>query len=106
MRRGSATLTARACAPRLHARNPHRIRETEMFVPRDVDEHSQIMLGGQIQEPFRRNVIDPDEVGPQVANLSEVLRGLFGRGEWLARRVWSEGSVSHAFNVIFLFADP
>ena len=59
------------------------------------------MLGGQIQEPARRDVINPQEVGAQFADLKEITRRLFGRGKEFLTRTRRERPIGNAFDVKF-----
>ena len=85
-----------------------RIQETKLLVPRNINQHLQPVLGRQVEKPFLRNVIDPNEVGAQLSDLGEVTGGLLRGGESrpLGSRVWRERPVRHAFDVEFLFAQP
>jgi hypothetical protein len=39
-----------------------RLEETAMLLPWNIHEHFHPVLLGQVEEPTRRHVIDPDEV--------------------------------------------
>ena len=83
-----------------------RVQETEVLVPRNVDEHLEFVLGGQVEKPLGRDVIDADEVGPEFADLGKVRRRLFRRGKRLARGIRRKRTVRHALDVELLFAEP
>ena len=83
-----------------------RVQEAEMLVPGDVNQHLELVLAGQVEKPLGRDVINPDEVGPQLADLRKVARRLLRRGKRLARRIRRERTVRHALDVEFLFAEP
>ena len=82
-----------------------RVQETEMLVPGNVNEHLQLVLAGQVEKPLGRDVVNPDEVGPQFADLGKVPASLLRRGKRLAGRIRREGAVSHALGIEFLFAE-
>jgi hypothetical protein len=81
-----------------------RVKEAEMLVPRNVDEDLELVLGGQIEKPLGWDVINADDVGPKLADLSEVRHGLFRRGERLAGGIRRKGTVRHALGVELYFA--
>ncbi len=83
-----------------------RVEETEMLVPGNVDEHLQLVLGGQVEKPLGGDVIDADEVRPEFADLGKVAGGLFRRGERLAGGIRREWAIRQALGVEFLFAEP
>jgi len=77
-----------------------------MLVPRNVDQHLELVLGGQVEKPFGRDVVNPDEVGPELLDLGEIARRLLRRGKRLAGRIRRERSVRDALGVELLFAEP
>jgi len=42
-----------------------RIQKTDMLIPGHVNEHLQLIVGGQIKQPFLRHGVSPDEIGAQ-----------------------------------------
>src|SRR6266576_249754 len=82
------------------------IQKAKVLVPGNVDEDPQAILGGEVQKPFAGHMVNPDQVGSERANLSEIPRRLLWRRKWLARRVRRERAISEAFDVKFCFAYP
>ena len=72
-----------------------RIQEAQVPVPRDVEQEAQVVLVGQVEEPPRRNVVDPQQVGPERADPLEISKGGFRGGEGDAVRPWRERTVGH-----------
>jgi len=72
-----------------------------MLVPRNIHQHLELVGRGQVEEPPGRDVVNPDEIGPQVADLRKVPAGLLRRGE--RQR---EGAVGQAPNKEALRAEP
>src|SRR5437868_3724016 len=78
-----------------------RLEEAQMFVPGNIDQQIQLMLGRQIHEPSRRRRIDPDQVRSKSFDLRKIGRGLFRRSEWLSGGIRRERPISNAFDVEF-----
>ena len=77
-----------------------------MPIPGNVDKDFEILRDGEVEKPFRGNVINADDVRAEFANLSEVSGRLLGRCEQLAGSIGSEWPISNAPGVKFLFAEP
>lgn len=77
-----------------------------MPVPWNVDENFEILRGGEVEKPFRWNLINADDIRAEFADLGEVSGSLLGRGKQLAGSIGSEWPVSNALGVKFLFAEP
>ncbi len=79
-------------------------QELDMFRPGQRDENAHARRRATIQEPERRDVIDPDDVQSRFPHLREVALHLCGRAEVMPFRVRSEGPVGYALNEEFLVA--
>ena len=83
-----------------------RIEETKMAVPGNIDEDLEILQGCEIEKPFRRDLVNADEISAELANLGEVGGSSLGRREQLPGGVGGKGAVTNAFDAKFLFAEP
>src|SRR5205823_2076902 len=54
-----------------------RIEESKMLAPGNIDQQMQLVLGGKVEKPFRRRMIDAEQVGAELADLLEIRGGLF-----------------------------
>ncbi len=59
------------------------------------------MILRQIEQPARRNVINPQAVGPQLAHLLEIFFDLIPRGERHPHPIGRKRAVSHPFDIEF-----
>jgi hypothetical protein len=83
----------------------HRVvEEDEVLVPRDVDQHQQIVLRGEIEKPARRDVIDAEEIGAEFPDEREIGSGLFEGGEGLSIFSGSKRAIGDALEIKFLSA--
>ena len=61
---------------------------------------------GQVEKPLGRDVVNPDEVGPEFADLRKVPGGLLRRSERLAGCIRRKRTIRQALGVEFPFAEP
>jgi hypothetical protein len=83
-----------------------RLEETEVLGPGNVDEEPEIELGGKVQQPAGRDVIDPEDVRANLADELEIATALLSGGERFPIRVGAERAVGKAFGVKLFLAEP
>ena len=54
-----------------------RIQEAKLFVPRDINENFEIMLGGEIEEPLAGHMINTNQVRLELADFLKISLRLF-----------------------------
>ena len=99
-------------AIRGHRRSNHRddlmprlpAQELDMFRPGQRDENAHSRRRATIQEPERRDVIDPDDVQSDFAHLREIALHLIARAEVMPFRVRFERPVGDALDEKFSVA--
>src|SRR5260221_5072078 len=72
-----------------------------MLRPRNIDQNSKLITGGQVKKPDGGHIVNPEEVGAEFLDLLKVARGLFRRGEHFILRIGSKWTVGDAFGVEF-----
>jgi hypothetical protein len=55
---------------------PRGIQNAKVFVPGNINEDFEMMLGGKIEKPSLRHVVDPQSIGTQQRDLRKILFGL------------------------------
>jgi len=73
------------------------VEKAEVLRPRNIDQHLEFMFGGQLQKPWRRNIINTDEIDAQSADLFEVTSRLLAARKSFTVVIRSERTVCHAF---------
>src|SRR5439155_1755129 len=76
-----------------------------VFVPGNVDEEVQIVLGGGVEQPARRSVIEAKRIGAQILDLREVSAGLRRRRKIMPVGICRKWAVSQAFGKPFRSAE-
>ena len=82
------------------------VEKTEVLVPRNVHEKFEIVLLRKVENPFRRDVIDADDIRAKFADEREILRGLINGRPWLTGRIGREGAVGNALHEELGLAQP
>ena len=72
------------------------IEEVHILPPPERDHHADAVFLGEIEEPFRRGVINADGVEPDLAHQSQIAGGFFGRADIIHVCVRLEGAVGDA----------
>ena len=73
------------------------IEKNEMLVPRNINQQEQIALGGEIEKPAWRDVVDAEQVRAEFLDEREIGSGLFEGSEGLTISSGSERAVGDAF---------
>ena len=76
-----------------------RVEKTEVFSPRNVDEDFEPAFSGQIEEPAWRDVIEAEDIGPELANLLQITGGLLRGREHFTLGIRGEGAVGDSLDV-------
>src|SRR5262249_55624099 len=87
-RRGTGAALGRGShgLPRCFA-GSFRVEKANLFVPGNVDQKLEGMLLRQVEQPARRDVIDAQEIGAQLAHETKILDGLLRRAEMFTLKV-------------------
>src|SRR5215469_9976154 len=72
-----------------------------MFFPRDVHQHLQPVLGGEIEKPFWRHVVNAQHIRAEFLDEFKILRCLLRRSEHLSAVIGRERPVSDSLDIEF-----
>src|SRR5438477_9925397 len=81
-------------------------KETQMLGPGNIHQQFQAVFGCQIEKPFGRDIIEPQEVGAQFPDLIQIARGLLWRRESAGLRLGSKRAVGDAFEEKLFLPNP
>src|SRR5689334_22063218 len=76
--------------------------EGQVLWPADIDEDLQAHVLSEVHEPARRDVIDPQAIGAQIAHLLEIAPHLLARGKRKAVTVRGKRPVGNALHIELL----
>src|SRR5690242_13551328 len=71
------------------------VEKADMLGPRHVDEHADIPLFSQLEQPRRRHVIDANGIDAQAPHLSKVAAHCFRGGKLMPMFIRCERTVCH-----------
>jgi hypothetical protein len=82
------------------------VEEADMLLPGDADQHLDIPLQSQVEQPLRRNVVGPDRVNARLSHQCQVLIHLLSAGKGAAHRIRLKGTIRDATHEKFSCARP
>src|SRR5262245_56240237 len=72
------------------------VEEADMLLPGNADQHMDIPLPSQVEQPWRRDVIGPHGIDAYLAHQREVLVDLLSARKGTAHRIWLKGAIRDA----------
>ena len=72
------------------------VQETEVLTPWNIHQKLKAKLVRQVEQPTGRNMVDPDQISVQPADLFKIPTSLRGSGKGLAGFVRCEGTIGNS----------